>query len=357
MKKNPKIEKMIIEYQSKYMPDLDAVKIDNLSHEEQVLLEKRLDELFLQTSKIHLSKEFLRNITNRTKSFMDSNFEKLDKINIRNKKIKSEINKYKKRLYKCWESVKRSNYNVMEKTNNLLELMKFSELDSAINKYNTTNSKEQFDIIHNLGFSKEDGFEEDPSGTINIVYQVSVFNLISSILELHDSITYFVKHQADIIYLLEPDPQKRNRTINDFYSELFPQELTRKQCFEAIINVFNQEGIVDFSESYIKKQLSNWNVYQPSSPRKRKRKKNGPLPGYENAKRSKIDKFEEWVKNTYIPYHRMKNKNRSFSSRNQEKKPFDENSPSYVDLDAADEIRKSVDDNIGSNSGQQYSSR
>lgn len=53
----------------------------------------------------------------------------------------------------------------------------------------------------------------------------------------------------------------------------------------------------------------------------------------------------------------MKNKNRSFSSRNQEKKPFDENSPSYVDLDAADEIRKSVDDNIGSNSGQQYSSR
>lgn len=90
MKKNPKIEKMIIEYQSKYMPDLDAVKIDNLSHEEQVLHEKRLDELFLQTSKIHLSKEFLRNITNRTKSFMDSNFEKLDKINIRNKKIKSE---------------------------------------------------------------------------------------------------------------------------------------------------------------------------------------------------------------------------------------------------------------------------
>ena len=272
---------------------------------------------------------------------MDKNFESINQINIKTIKNQKEIKKYKKRLYKDWESIKKAKDEVMINTNALLDMIQFIELDSVINHNTTRTFKEQLNLIPNLGFSKEDGYSENPSGEVDIISQVFVFDLLRSTLKLHDNILYFIRRQADIVSILWPDHQKRTEAIIAFYSELFPQELTRKQCFDTIIKVFEEEGIVSYSESYIKKQLSNWNIYKPSIRKKGKRKRNGPLPGYENARRNTVEFFEKWVRDTYVPYHILKQSNRSFSPRKRDTSDVD--SIDIADLDAADKIREEVD--------------
>ena len=290
--------------------------------DKKIYNEEQIKHLFRNSSLISGTKILRKSIIKRLEETMMFNLTLIDSVKTDKEKTKKEIAKYKRRIQRYWKKVKNNDYEVMESANDLLEMMKIIETDS-VGRTEGSNLKNLLSIkelcpVENMGFSKEDGFSRDPSGKINIMYQTHVFILIKCLLDLVDSATFFLLHQADIFNALEPDPEQRDKIIIDFYSNLFPHELTRSQCLKIIKAVFDSKDVL-YSESYIKKQLSNWNVYQSST----KHKKAKPLVGYENAKKTESD-FEDWVEKVYFPYYNTRRSNRSVSLKKQEK--YDENS-------------------------------
>ena len=162
-------------------------------------------------------------------------------------------------------------------------------------------------------------------------------------LNLHKSITFFLFCQADIIKIVEPDSKKWKVSLIEYVSKTFPEELKRRECFNIITNELKNEGINNYSEKYILKQLSNWNVYNPSDKEKNKRqKRTKPLVGYENAKKGSEEDFREWVKDIYLPYYKTRKTTKSISSRRRD--PFDETNERHIQQQTAEDFYAVIDE-------------
>lgn len=280
---------------------------------------KRLQEISTIVNNI---KSYYVAVIGQTKEKMDNNLKTLSNIKIKEKAKVREINKYKKRMQKNWKDVEKANYNVMKSTNELLDLMKMIEtifdIKDRVERKNKQALYRDFFSIDNMGFSIDDGYSKKPSGKIPFFFQFSVFNLINNMLDLHRSIVSFIFHQSDIICSVRPDSRERNGTVADFFTTLFPQELKRKDCARIIIQELENAGFGNIHKSYILKQLSNWNVYNPVDKEKnKKQKRTEPLVGYENARKNTEEFFTEWVRSTYLVYYMNRKTDSSIAASRQ----------------------------------------
>ena len=307
------------------------------------------------TSTINAVKVLHNNTIKETECFFDNNLKVLNRIKVERTLMEREIKRYRRKLHKLRKDIKNADYDVMKRTNELLDLMKIVEMYLA--EQSTTADKKNgsknlrrispvdFCPIDNMGFSKRDGYSEDPSGRISFLFQVQVFNLIGSLLVLHKNITFSLFCQAEIIKILEPDSNKWKVSLIEYMSKIFPETLKRKKCFEIIKEELENEGIYNYSKDYILKQLSNWNVYNPSDKEKnKKQKRTAPLPGYENARKGSEADFREWVQNIYLLYYKTRKTTNSIASRGNES--FDDENEEHNQQQSLEDFYDVIDENM-----------
>ena len=333
------IEKLLDGLQSLYIQQPDNMCFD----------EKQTDRLLEISSTISAVKDLHSNTIKETKSFYDNNLKFLNSINYKGTFKERAIKSYRRKVHKLWKGIEKADYDVMKSTNQLLDLMKFVEMFLTEKKEGSylLGKINPIDVcpLENMGFSKQDGYSENPSGNISFLFQVQVFNLIGSMLKLHKSITFFLFCQADIIKTVEPDSKKWKVSLIEYMSKMFPEELKRKECFKIIIEELEKEGIHNYSQKYILKQLSNWNVYNPAEKEKnKKQKRTEPLVGYDNARKGSEADFRKWVQNTYLLYYKTRKTTKSISSRRSD--PFDETNKGHIQQQTSEDFYAEIDERL-----------
>jgi len=324
MKKKKSIGELLSVLQSIQMPELDALE----KNEDDDI---QISNMFDSTSYINEVKDYHSQLIKRTKRFMDENLEILSTVPQKGPLQKKEIKKYKRNLYKHWKEIECADHEVMKGVNEILNSRMVIELYLDDKKKGKLRLNKQIFMppLDNIGFSKDDGYySEQPHGKISLPFQVEIFTLIKNMLNLHNAIESFLFYQANIINFFDPDSGRKSLDIIHFLIQTHSNKLERKECLKIIKEELEKEGIYNYSESYILKQLSNWNVYNPSDKEKnKKQKRTKPLAGYKYATTGTDISFREWVKNTYLPYYRRRKTTRSISSRIND--PYDENNEEH----------------------------
>ena len=302
-------------------------------YNEQTLDSTQTQFLLEILSPIYATKEYHKKLIGLSKRTMDNTLNAINNHNYKYRKTEKEIKRIKRNLNNYWKAVQETDNNVMDRTNSLLKSLQVvgTDLESHDNSYRDRKKRKQIGCLclyDNMGFSKDDGFSETPSGRIDIFLQRELFSLIESLLSLHVRITNLFFCQMDFFRAIDSDSQSGKKVVYDFISESFQKVLPRKQCFEIIEKVLKDSGYVDYSKSYILKQLSNWNSNKVIITKKGK--KRVPLPGYEKARRGIDSDFEDWVKSTYLRYYINKKKKRSINKNNRD--VYDE-AKEYLDQD------------------------
>lgn len=301
---------------------IDAKQINEMVfqlYNEQTLDSTQTQFLLEILSPIYATKEYHKKLIELSKRTMEITLKTINNRNYKQRKTEKEIKRIKRNLNNYWKAVQETDNNVMDRTNSLLKSLQVvgTDLESHDNSYRSRKKRKQIGCLclyDNMGFSKDDGFSKNPFGKIDIFLQRELFSLIESLLDLHVRITNLFFCQMDFFRAIDSDSQTGNKEIYDFISESFQKVLPRKQCFKIIKEVLDNYGHIDYSESYILKQLSNWNTNKVIITKKGK--KRGPLPGYEKARRGTDSDFEDWVKSTYLQYYINKKKKSSINQKN-----------------------------------------
>ena len=131
---------------------------------------------------------------------------------------------------------------------------------------------------------------------VSALYQFSVYQLLDSLLLLHDEMSLFSRCQADIIWVLGNRSLKKNQ----FPTEMIPPKLSREDCWESIAKVLEIDGIQSIPLASILKQLSSWNVYLSSYGKKGTE----PIFLYDFYRERPKEDFDGWVKRWYLPEFR-----------------------------------------------------
>ena len=333
------IEKLLTRLQNMFVQQPDNLCFDD----------NQTNRILEITSIIYAVKELHSSTIKEIGCFFENNFKVLNGIKVEGTLMEREIKRYRRKLHKLQKDIKDADYDVMKRTNELLDLMKIVEMYLADKKNGSKFLRRinpiDFCPIDNMGFSKRDGYSEDPSGKISFLFQVQVFSLIGSLLNLHKNITFSLFCQAEIIKILEPDPNKWKVSLIEYMSKMFPETLKRKKCFEIIKEELENEGINNYSKDYILKQLSNWNVYNPSDKEKnKKQKRTEPLYGYESARKGSETDFRAWVKTIYLPYYRTRKTTNSIASRGNES--FDDENEEHNQQQTLDDFYDTIDENL-----------
>lgn len=263
-------------------------------------------------SEITIIKASYNKMIQETKDFLNNNIKALRTYKIKDNK-KKELKKCLRRLKEYWNEVKKADHQVKEAMDKMLEYRNFEDvLKDGLEKHN---EETKTTIMHNfekslfmrpsMSFLRENTNSQSIT-PVSVFFQMDVFNLLRSFLFLHQSITSFLFHQADIVCIMESDSLKRNITLNEFVSKIFGPKLTRERCAEIIKEKLIMAGIRKIPFCSILKQLSSWNVYIASN----KEKGTKPLPDYEIKRLQSEKEFEKWVINTYLPDFRKRHKSK-----------------------------------------------
>lgn len=209
-----------------------------------------------------------------------------------------------KRLKKYLKEIKAADENVQKSVNDLLDLraqdegiMKLQlETNNSCELAQNSNSFDSTDIVD---------FPQKHTGPkvlrfnnkVSIIYQEHVYQLVYSLLLLHEAISSFMFHQSDIVWVMEGDSKKKKMTTNEFLTKLFPPRLSRYECLDCIKSVLDKRGIKRIPEYSILRQLSSWNVYIDSNGKK------GipPIMLYDFYRNREKKDFEFWVTTRYWP--------------------------------------------------------
>lgn len=263
-------------------------------------------------SEITIIKASYNKTIQETEDFLNNNIKALRTYKIKDKK-KKELKKCLRRLKEYWKEVKRADHQVKEAMDKLLKYRGFE--DALSHELEEHNEETKNTIAHNfemsLFMSPSMSFLRENTNSqsitpVSVFFQMDVFNLLRSFLYLHQSITSFLFHQADIVCIMESDSLKKNITLNEFVSKIFGPKLTREHCAEIIKEKLITAGIRKIPFCSILKQLSSWNVYIESN----KEKGTKPLPDYEIKRLQSEKDFGKWVINTYLPDFRKRHKSK-----------------------------------------------
>ena len=238
--------------------------------------------------------------------FLKDNVKALKTYKIKDEK-KRELKKCLRRLKERWNDVKRADIQVKTAIDDLIDFKGKDDVRRIIKEDCLKKSENMlmtdYEMIPNMGFLKK--YSRNTTGTlVSAYYQRKVFHLLYSFLYLHQCVTSFLFHQADIVCIMESDSSKKDITLNEFISKIFEPELTRAHCAEIIEEQLKIAGITKIPICSILKQLSSWNVYIASN----KEKGTKPLPGYEIKRLKSGELFKKWVINTYLPDFRRRHR-------------------------------------------------
>lgn len=175
-------------------------------------------------SEITIIKASYNKMIQETKDFLNNNIKALRTYKIKDNK-KKELKKSLRRLKEYWNEVKKADHQVKEAMDKMLEYRNFEDvLKDGLEKHN---EETKTTIMHNfekslfmrpsMSFLRENTNSQSIT-PVSVFFQMDVFNLLRSFLFLHQSITSFLFHQADIVCIMESDSLKRNITLNEFVS-------------------------------------------------------------------------------------------------------------------------------------------
>ena len=168
------------------------------------------------------------------------------------------------KLKKCIKGIREADIHVKKSLNTLLDYKIQDDYMLHVLQHNRVDDSDSVEIIDFPEKRSRSKFLH-PSNKVSALYQFFVYNLLYSLLLLHDEISSFSRYQADIIWVLGNQSFKKNQ----FPTEIIPKKLSRGDCLELIAKVLEENGIHPIPLSSILKQLSSWNVYLSSYGKKR----------------------------------------------------------------------------------------
>lgn len=167
--------------------------------------------------------------------------------NLKGKK-KKEAQQFLRKLKKHLKMIRLADNNVQMAINDLLDLRSQNEGFMKIhiennNQSDCTQKNTSFDSISIIDFPKK---HTGPkvlrfNNEVSIIYQQHVYQLVYSLLLLHEKISSFVFHQADIVWIVESDSRRKKMTLNEFLTKISPQRLSRNDCLECIEKVLKKK--------------------------------------------------------------------------------------------------------------------
>jgi hypothetical protein len=137
---------------------------------------------------------------------------------------------------------------------------------------------------------------------VSAFYQFYVYQLVCSLLVLHNKMASFTFYRYDVIWILETNQEKKIT----FLTHLIQPQLSRKDCFECIEKVLKNNKLC-VPEWSIKKQLSSWNKYLSTQGKRGTE----PIMLYDVFRERSKELFEQWVVYRYLPEFKKQHHRRS----------------------------------------------
>ena len=323
-------------------------------------------------SESQIKKDLRSNIIS-LRDYYSSEIKRVEKIYENDKKIvnffefntekKGNAKKCLREMEKCLKEIKKADSDVQKNVNLLLDFKAQGELDEKMRQDSKPKNelvekmlqdfKVQRDTIQNnnlfnlcpieiIGFPrKHKGIEAMfAESEVSAFYQLCVYQLVCSLLVLHNKMASFTFCQYDIIWILETTPEKK---ITFLTHSLQPQ-LSRQDCFECIAKVLKSNDL-HIPKWSIKKQLSSWNKYLSTWGKKGTE----PIMLYDFFRERSKELFEQWVVYRYLPEFKKQHHRRSvdpkkeFHGKNalewaENEHPVDTIDEIYNDLDKPEKI-------------------
>ena len=256
-------------------------------------------------SSIKEKREFYTNEIKHVKDIFDGYKNMVNNLSLKGRK-KVAAQKCLRNLNRYWKEIMLADVKVQKAVNALLDykeqgeairylLLKFNISLDAFNGDNLFD----YDPVEIMGLPARDSKSKVLRfyNKASSLYQLSVYDLVDSLLSLHQKIMLFMFHQADLVWVMETDSKKKKMTSNEFLAKLLPSVLSRNECLECIENVLKKNGFDPIPSCAILKELSSWNAYISSNGRKGKE----PLLFYDFYRHCPKMKFEEWITLRYLP--------------------------------------------------------